>query len=175
MLVKTKNNNQLLAYRGPFCIDILAIFGNYIKQIFGSYPKTCNRLYKLFFELTQNVAKYSAETGPINHCRFNGVGSFSIEENGEFVILSTSNLIKNKDSATLLKYCTDINSMNKNDLRKFKVETRKQTVDSKDIGAHIGIIQVGILTYNNIDFEIERINDLHSIFTICVILNKNSQ
>ncbi len=174
MLTKV-NNNPILAYHGPFCLDILTNFGNCIKQLFIEYPLTSIRLYKLFFELTQNVAKYSAEIGPIKNCRFSGVGSFRIEENDQSVILTTSNLIKNEDSATLFKYCTDINAMDKNDLRKFKIETRKHTPDSKDIGAHIGIIQVGILTYNNIEFDIERINDIHSTFTICAILNKNIQ
>jgi hypothetical protein len=172
MIINTKNRNPILAYKGPFCIDILSSFGNYIKQLFNSSPQTCNRLYKLFFELTQNVAKYSAETLPIKNCRFSGIGTFTIEETEASIILTTSNLIKNSHSLTLIKYCTDINSMNRNELRKFKIETRRITPDSNDIGAHIGIIQVGILTYNNIDFEIEKIDQDHSLFTICATINK---
>ena len=62
--------------------------------------------------------------------------------------------------------------MDKEGLLKFRSEKRKQTPTSIDIGAHIGIIQVGLLTRNKIQFEIQPLNDEHSIFCIWVVLSK---
>jgi hypothetical protein len=172
MILNPENTNILLAYRGPFCIDILSNLGNYIKWIFEDQPTTGKKLYKLFFELSQNVAKYSAESIPVSHCRFSGVGSFSLEEVGEKVILSTSNLIRNEDGPVLIEYCSEINSMDKTHLRKYKNEKRKQLPDSRDMGAHLGIIQIGLLTFNNINFNIEKINEEHALFNIYVTIIK---
>jgi hypothetical protein len=171
-VAKEKNTTTLISYHGPFCIDILSNFGNIIKQFLLDYPTTANRIYKLFFELTQNVAKYSIEKSSITSCRFTGVGKLSLEQENDKFILRTSNLINKKDGAVLEEYCSEINTMGKEDLLKYRSEKRKLTPTSIDIGAHIGIIQVGLLTKNKVQFEILPLNDEHSVFTIWVVLSK---
>jgi hypothetical protein len=172
MIANAENSNTLLAYKGPFCIDILSNLGNYIKSSFGSQSELANRLYKVFFELTQNVAKYSVENKPIQNCRHTGVGSFTLCENGKLLHLITSNLIHSKDGPVLNKYCADINSMNENELKEFRTKTRKKGLGEKDLGAHIGIIQIGLISSNKLDFEIEPFNDSYSKFTICATITK---
>ncbi len=172
MILNTANNNLLLEYKGPFCIDILSNLGTYIKHTFGLQSQTGNRLYKVFFELTQNVAKYSVETRPVDNCKHSGVGSFSLLENGKLLILTTSNLINNKDGPILQKYCSNINSMSLDELREFRTKTRNKSLGEKDLGAHIGIIQIGLLSLNKLDFEIKTISDSHSVFTICASITK---
>jgi hypothetical protein len=172
MLLDTTNDKLLLAYKGPFCIDILSTFGNYIRQIFNLQKPTATRLYKVFFELTQNVSKYSVISKQINYCKFAGVGSFSLKENEGQIILSTSNLINTKDGPVLERYCSEINTMSKDKLRKYRSETRKLIPTSKDTGAHIGIIQIGLLSRNKLDFDVIAHNDKLSVFTICAYITK---
>jgi hypothetical protein len=166
MNLNLNKSDVKLAYKGPFYIDILSDLGSYLRQMYVSSPLTCNRLYKLFFELTQNVAKYSAETSELNNYRFSGIGSFHIEDNGEFVTIKTSNLINNEDGPVLKKYCTEINHLTKDELRLYRSEKRKPQPKAKDTGAFIGIIQIGIITQNKIECVIETITEKHSIFTI---------
>jgi hypothetical protein len=172
MIFSSENNNLLLSYKGPFCIDILSNLGTYIKHTFGYQSQTGNRLYKIFFELTQNVAKYSVEVIAIANCKHSGVGSFTLQENGKFLLLTTSNLINNKDGPVLNNYCSDINAMSLDNLRKFRAITRKKSLGEKDIGAHIGIIQIGLLSLNKLEFEIKNISDAHSMFSICASITK---
>jgi hypothetical protein len=172
MILNTANNNLLLAYKGPFCIDVLSNLGSYIKHTFGYQSRIGNKLYKIFFELTQNVAKYSVEVKPIVNCKHSGVGSFSLLENGKLWIMSTSNLIYSKDGPVLKKYCSDINTMSIEELRDFRKKTREKSLGEKDIGAHIGIIQIGLLSLNKLEFEINSVSDIHSIFTICASITK---
>jgi len=172
MILNTTNNKLLLAYKGPFFIDILTCFGGYIKKMFGHQSQTGYKLYKVFFELTQNVAKYSVETSPVDDYKYSGVGSFNLEENDDLLILSTTNLIFRKDGFVLQKYCDEINSLNKSELREIRGETRKQSLDEKDTGAHIGIIQIGLLSLHRLDFEIQEFNDEYSIFKICTTITK---
>jgi hypothetical protein len=172
MIINALNNNLLLAYKGPFYIDILSNLGTYIKHTFGYHSQTGNRLYKIFFELTQNVAKYSVEVIPVANCRHSGVGSFTMQENGKLLLLTTSNLINSKDGPVLKKYCSDINAMSLDDLKEFRTKTRKKSLGEKDLGAHIGIIQIGLLSMNKLDFEIKTISDVYSTFTICAAVTK---
>ena len=172
MLLNINNTGVKLAYKGPFYIDILSDLGGYLRQMYGSQPTTCNRLYKLFFELTQNVAKYSAESSDLNNYKYSGIGSFHIEDDGVSVTVKTSNLIKNEDGPVLHKYCNEINQLSKDELRTYRGEKRKPQPTAKDTGAYIGIIQIGIITQNNIECVIETVSDKHSIFTIGAKVNK---
>jgi hypothetical protein len=172
MNLNTSDTNLLLAYKGPFLIDILSNLGNYIKQMFVSESQIGNKLYKVFFELTQNVAKYSAEKKPYANSIYSGIGSFSLEENKETLNLKTSNLIKSSDGPVLQRYCDEINKMDRNQLRDYRSEKRKQIIDIKDTGAHIGIIQIGLLSLNRVELDIKSINESYSIFTICATINK---
>ena len=62
--------------------------------------------------------------------------------------------------------------MDKEGLLKYRSEKRKLTPTSIDVGAHIGIIQVGLLTRNKIQFEVQPLNEEHSVFSIWVVLSK---
>jgi len=173
MNLNTSDTNLLLAYKGPFLIDILSNLGNYIRQMYGSDSQIGNKLYKVFFELTQNVAKYSAEKKPFNNSVYSGIGSLSLEDNDEALILKTSNLIRSIDGPVLQRYCDEINNMNRNQLRDYRSEKRKQIIDIRDTGAHIGIVQIGLLSLNILDLDIKSINETYSLFTICAIINKD--
>ena len=166
MNLNVTNPNIRLVYKGPFYIDILSSLGSYIRHMFTNQPHTSNRLYKLFFELTQNVAKYSAETSNLHNYKYSGVGSFSLEEIDGQIVISTSNLIRNEDGTKLQDYCNEINFMDKSDLRKFRSEKRKPQPQALDTGAHIGIIQIGILTHNQIDFSISSYDETFSVFSL---------
>jgi hypothetical protein len=173
MNLNTTDTNLLLAYKGPFLIDILSNLGNYIKQMFGNESQIGTKLYKVFFELTQNVAKYSAEKKPINNSLYYGIGSLSLEENNDALILKTSNLIRSSDGPILQRYCDEINQMNKNQLRDYRSEKRKQIIDIRDTGAHIGIIQIGLLSLNKLELDINAIDETFSVYTISATINKD--
>jgi hypothetical protein len=172
MVLNTNNSSIKLAYKGPFYIDILSNLGGYLKKMYISHPLTSNRLYKLFFELTQNVAKYSAETSELYNYKYSGIGSFQIEDDGPAIMVKTCNLIKSEDGPILKKYCIEINNMTKDELREYRSKKRKNQPKAADTGAFIGIIQIGIITQNNIECIIEAVSDEHSIFTIGAKVNK---
>jgi hypothetical protein len=172
MQLETENKTQLVEYKGPFCIDILTSLGNIIKQLLHDYPKSSIRLYKLFFELAQNVAKYSIEKSNLINYKYTGIGHFTLDDLGDKFLLKTSNLIANADGPILQKYCNEINEMDKDGLLRYRSEKRKQKPKASDLGAHIGIIQIGLLTHAKIKFEISNYNNEQSIFTIWVIITK---
>lgn len=161
-----------LAYKGPFYIDILSELGCYLRQMYKYKPLTSNRLYKIFFELTQNVAKYSIESSNIfQHYKYGGIGYFSLVEEARVVKISTTNLIKSEDGPILEGYCSEINSMNKEKLRHYRNIKRRVNPEPKDTGAYIGIIQIGIITNNKIEYTINPLTDKLSLFTLTATVN----
>ncbi len=156
-----------LAYKGPFYIDVLSGMAGHLRQMYRLKPITCNRLYKIFFELTQNVAKYSAEMCNLyQHYKYGGIGSFTIEEKNNAIRISTTNMIRAEDASTLMRYCTEINTMSVEALREYRSLKRRPQPGPEDSGAYIGIIQIGIITKNKIEWDIVPLGERFALFTI---------
>ncbi|MCX7985437.1 MAG: SiaB family protein kinase [Bacteroidales bacterium] len=167
MALSINDSSIKLAYKGPFYIDVLSGMAGHLRQMYKLKPITCNRLYKIFFELTQNVAKYSAEMCNLyQHYKYGGIGSFTVEENNNAIRISTTNVIKIEDAPILVKYCNEINSMSVEALREYRSLKRRPQPDPGDSGAYIGIIQIGIITKNKIEWVIEPLSERFSLFTI---------
>jgi len=139
----------------------------HLRQMYKRKPVTCNRLYKIFFELTQNVAKYSAEMCQLyQHYKYGGIGSFTIEEKNNTIQVSTTNMIRAEDAPVLVSYCNEINSMSLDALREYRSRKRRPEPGPADSGAYIGIIQIGIITRNKVEYTIEPLSERFSLFTI---------
>jgi len=171
MSISNYQTEKVLSFHGPLTINLLSFIGNYLKSVINSDQVLSSRLYKIFIELTQNVSYYSAEVKEVERGIKSGIGWFILNEYDEHFVFTTGNLIKREDGFKLTKNCSEINSLNEEDLRKLKRKTRGEA-KIRDIGAHIGLIQTGLLSGNTLEFKISDINSRHSYFTISVRLNK---
>jgi hypothetical protein len=150
----------------------LSFFGNYIKLLINqeSY-QTINKLFKIFIELTQNISYYSAESKEVGDGNSVGVGEFSLKDYEDHFLFTTGNLVQHNDGKKLINHCNEINALNLEELRILKREKRKQSTVI-DVGAHIGLIQVGLLSSNKYDFTISEIDKEFSYFNLSVRINK---
>ena len=171
MMLHALEKEIILAYKGPFTINILSNFASYLKEIFKDTEAYQSKIYKIFFEMTQNVAYYSAERRYVETFQSTGIGSLMIEEYPDFFIMNTTNIINQSDQHILEKYCEQVNELDNNDLRKLKAERRKEH-DIKDTGAHVGIIQVCIISGNKVDFHIVNVDPFHALFSLSSKINK---
>ncbi len=171
--MNNKNNQEkkILSFHGPLTISLLSFVGNYLKLLINTDQVIASRLYKIFIELTQNVSYYSAEVKEIEKGIKSGVGWFLLNEYDKYFIFTTGNLIIKDDGFKLTRNCNEINSLNEEALRILKRKTRGEA-KIRDIGAHIGLIQTGLLSGHPLDFKISEINSKHSYFTISVKLDK---
>jgi hypothetical protein len=171
MSISFYQKEKVLSFHGPLTINLLSFIGNYLKSIVNTDQVLSSRLYKIFIELTQNVSYYSAEIKEVERGIKSGIGWFLLNEYDGYFIFTTGNLIKKEDGFKLTRNCTEINSLDEEALRILKRKTRGEA-KIRDIGAHIGLIQTGLLSGNSLDFKISEINNKHSYFTISVRLNK---
>lgn len=170
MNAQPEHTEILIAYKGPFEMHILSDFANYIHTL-SDKMNIQSRLFRVYIEMVQNVALYSVDRAYINKTDV-GVGSLELEEYFDFFKVTTTNLIKKENEFNLRQYCDQIKSMNDQELRKIKSSIRKNR-SSTDSGAHIGLVQVGILSSNNLYYDILSNSNQLSWFKLSVKIQKD--
>jgi hypothetical protein len=171
MINKNLIRNNVLSYHGPINIDLVSFMSNYIKQHLPATNPVISKVYKVLIELMQNVSYYSAYQFNSMRSFGSGVGWFSIDEYELYFTIKTGNKILSEHGPLLVKHSQEINRLSEEELRDLKRKTRSQA-SVRDIGAHIGLIQTGLITGNEIDLKIEPYDAKHSYFTITAIVNK---
>lgn len=168
----TNFSNTIIHYHGPINIDLVSFFSSYLKRYVTADTVVIGRLYKVLIELIQNVSYYSADQFDNNRSFGSGIGWFRISEEEKNFTITTGNKIFKKHGPILQQNSEEINSLDEENLRELKRKTRSQA-KIRDIGAHIGLIQTGLLTGNSLDLEIQPIDDTYSFFIITATVNKN--
>ena len=163
--------NNVICYHGPINIELISFTSKYMKQYMQEDANILGRVYKVFIELTQNVSYYSAQQHSKARSFGSGIGWFRIDENEDCYTIRTGNQIHKEHGPILIKNSIEINSLEEEALRALKRKTRRQS-NLRDIGAHIGLIQTGLITGNHIEITINDIDDKHSFFTISAKVNK---
>lgn len=168
-------NQSLIAYEGPFFIDLLTIFGNYLKIMTENNTLIQKKLFKIYVELSQNVAYYAEEYINVeNESKKVGIGELRITEESDQYQLMTKNLVKIRDAKVLSQRCDIINNSALDDLKGLKRELRKNS-ESNKLGARIGLVQARLISNNPLDFDFIEKNRYYSYFKLMVKFDKNEQ
>ncbi|MBN1598184.1 MAG: SiaB family protein kinase [Bacteroidales bacterium] len=171
MFTEENLKNNVIFYYGPINIDMVSFMSNYIKQHVNASVAVLNKIYKVFIELTQNVSYYSANQYSDKRSFGSGVGWFKIDNFDDFFLIMTGNLIYKEHRPILQRNGEEINSLEEEELRDLKRKTRGLAA-IKDIGAHIGLIQTGLITGNPLELSFSQGDSNHLIFTITAKVNK---
>jgi hypothetical protein len=171
-MVHIENSEEnIICYHGPIDIDLVSFASNYARRHIMANGFIVGKIYKVFIELAQNVSYYSAKQHSDLRNFGSGIGWFRIDEHKDCYTISTGNIIHKEHSSILEQNCSEINSLNEEELRDLKRITRSQA-GKRDIGAHIGLIQMGLLTGNPLDIKIKPKDNKYSFFTITTKVNK---
>ena len=149
----------------------MGLIGNHIRGLISMNPQASKKVFKVFIELAQNIAQYSAEKNIIGDYIGAGVGSLVIVEYPDYFQIVTGNVIKNENLGPVIDKCELINTLDKEGLRKLKRKQLKQN-DATRSGADIGLIQLAITSDNPLDIEVRPIDKKFSFFTIRVKINR---
>lgn len=162
---------EKISFQGPFFIEILSILGLQIKRNCQQFKSARSKLFKLFIELSQNVAHYSEDRFNLHNQQSIGIGKLSLIETQETFAFSTQNLVSNSDAIILYERCKLLNQSSEEELRELKREMR-QLEPSIKYGARIGLIQAVLLSNNPLKFSIKKISKQHSLFSITITIDK---
>lgn len=158
------NKKIVFSYEGPFNMRIISSLGKYLAEYLDASFETRMSLYRVFIEISQNVALYSEDRVKQELENTVGVGKVIIETDGKSYYCSTNNRIRPEHVDILVNYCQQINEATTNDLIKLKEKLRRES-SIKDNGAHIGLISIRLFSKNILDVSITRENN-NTYFTI---------
>ncbi|HAN79763.1 MAG TPA: hypothetical protein DCQ31_19380 [Bacteroidales bacterium] len=168
---KLLNQNILISYTGSFDNQILAVIAKNIEFVLQGNPKVSKKIFKIFFELAQNISYYSDELiyGPNN--MKSGEGTLVIKETDKGYLFITGNLVKNEKAGTLIEKIKKINELNRDALREFKRAERNRPRGEQG-GANIGLIQVALTSENELLYKVVPFDDERSFYIIGALISK---
>ena len=164
-------NNSKTSYYGPINDSTFIFIEKKIKKIKKEYPKTGKRLSKIFIELFQNILLYSFDKYIFSEQKEIGCGAIVITETENNFKITTSNLTQTKQIDFVTTECEHINSLNRNDLRKLKIEKRKSASFLND-NAGIGLIQILLNSYNPINFDVQSLSNELGFLSLTATVQK---
>jgi len=169
-----KQDNIQMCYSGPFDSLILSVLANNIENNTNANQIVVKKLYKIFIELTQNVALYSYER--IKYETNNtsvGFGSVMVRESDDYLVIIVGNITSKQDIEPIIERCNTINSLTHEDLREYKRKQRKAPNNKLGSG-NIGLIQVALIAENALDFKTVNLNEDEYFYLVSVKINKIS-
>jgi hypothetical protein len=153
MYPNTDNKNDYMSYHGPFSMPIISALGKYLTDNLQAPEIVKMRLYKVFIELTQNVALYSSNRIWSDDYESIGIGSLEVFNHENCIQCTTFNQVLPEHGIILEKNCNQINQLNESGLKREKEKLRKEA-SMHDTGAHIGLISMKLISRNPLDFKI---------------------
>jgi len=174
MTVSQNYENQYLLYDGPFSIEIISTLAKSLQENIIATDYVKKKLYRVFIELTQNVALYSFDKVLLATGASIGKGKTIVQITNDTIICTTTNKILKEHSDILINNCLNINKSNPDDLREEKKTLRKMST-IKDTRAHIGLIMVSIYSGNDLNYEVINENTTGSTyFKISATIHKKT-
>jgi hypothetical protein len=163
-----EKEDVMFCYRGAITQNIIKTIGNSLKHDLEykeeSTTVTMN-LFSVFVEQMQNVVNYSAK-----NCEHTdepvGLVMIGVEEGTYFI--TCGNPIKNSDIERINSNIQKLQSMSKEELRKYYKQKMKEGPDDFSSGAGLGLIEMARRASNPIEYEIKEIDDTISYFSITV-------
>ncbi len=164
------HQNIILTFKGTISQEVLADVGVNLRAKLGSFH-IGKRIFAIFVELAQNIYHHSAQKEfSVIKGRPSGVGMLVIQEEREYFILYSGNLIENYKVEGLRERCEFINQMTSDELRNYYVQQRKRPTGG--VGANIGLIDMARRSKNPLQYNIESVDDDTSFFSLSITVDK---
>lgn len=167
----------ILSFKGVVSQDLLSRLAASLRSKSLSHdPHIGRKVFGIFIELAQNVTLHSSEKSySIKEGEPIGVGFLLVGESDDHYLISSSNKIENKHVETVLERSAYINSLDKEGLKEFYKEQRRQPQRENKPGANIGLIDMVKRSGNPISVHAYPFDDKDSILTVSVRLDKHEK
>lgn len=170
-LINTMNANSVsVSYTGPFDGQVLSVLAKNIEYSLSDSPSVNKKMFKIFLELAQNIAYYSAEQEINRRGEEAGVGTLTIQEYDSHYVFSTGNMVTEKQAEHITGKCDKINTLGRDGLRDYKRKMRKLPAGAKG-GGNIGLIQVALTAGSPVDYKMIPVGE-HIFYIVAVKINK---
>ena len=170
MLIKS-----ILSYRGPLyfsTIDwLLSEFKVAVQEHDISF-KTYKKMISVMIEALENVTKYTdqllcSDKLPKHYCP-----SCQISCNDTFIVIETSNPVKNQEVKPLRSKIDMVNSHDNHALKELYKSTITDGKFSSKGGAGLGFIEMAKTTGSKLEYDFESLSKDYTLYTLRVSMSK---
>ncbi len=174
ILEELKADVFAMSYLGAIDRNLLALMAKNVEEkAADTTPTATKKLFKVFIELAQNIALYSAEKAVGQDSALSGQGIIILKEFSNYFQIFTGNLAHKDDVLALQDKIDKINSMSHEELREYKRTMRKRR-DTDAGRGNIGLIQVALVSGNPIHYKILQVDNDKYFAIISSRIDKNA-
>jgi hypothetical protein len=164
-----KETDTMMVYKGDFAkssiLPILKIFEDSIQNVDGNI-NIKKRVYIIMVELLENISDHAIEYS--DEYKDLKEGIFILGKKDNMYLISTGNKVKNEKVPSIKAYIESLNQLSYAELRKLYVNNLKKTKETDSDFDGLGLIDIVSESSDNIDFNFEKLNDMHTFFSISV-------
>ena len=165
--------NILFSISGIFNQDKIIYMLSLLEKRLQSQTSSKNKIFNIIVELLQNIVNHADDY--IEHKAQGHHGVFYIAEQGNNLIITTGNYIKNEKINKVKDFLHKINSLSIKELNeKHRNILKKFKSNQKYNQAGLGLINLRLKSRDKINFYFEKVDDKFSFFSIEVKLKKDS-
>jgi len=174
-----QKDNIVLFLNGFFDQNMLVSYIELIKEKLTENYIRLDAIKKILFiiiEFSQNIMRYSMERLNKKSEKVKvGKGIVIISETKGSIVLTASNVIKNRNIRFLKQLCDTINTTDKMGLKQFYKNNLNNNYNKNRYNANIGLIHIVRKTEYPLVYFINKINDENSLFTVSVTVDKGEK
>jgi hypothetical protein len=159
----------LISFNGPFTHSIIEEIGNAVKHYLEGEQLgrgAITDVFAVYVEQTQNVRNYLALRRFEGERRNSAIVVISSAD-GAYVV-SSGNTILKEDSVALAARIEEINSLDKDGLKKMYRERLRCARDPGVTGAGIGLIDIARRAQGKLEYSLRQIDSQYDFFSLAV-------
>jgi hypothetical protein len=170
---KTMKNHQIsLIYEGHVTHDIVKAFSSLTEANLerdSEDSSTNKKVFHVLVECLQNISKHSDSVDETE-----GRGVFVVSKSDNKYMLTTGNMVENDKIEGLKRMLDEINSLDKDGLKKlYKTQLKDGSISDKG-GAGLGFISIAKRTGEKLDYSFQAIDEKNSFFILHSSVNRNT-
>lgn len=170
-----KRDGIIFCFSGPISQSIVEGIGETLKQkmeLEEAGLSTTQKVFGIFVEQMQNILNYSVERVTAESARDNEMrmGVLVVGQEGGHFYVYCGNRVERERIGFLTERLTELNTLDKDQLKNLYRERRKNPVAEGSKGAGLGLIDMARKASRPIEFEFTPIDGDHSFFAIKVTI-----
>ncbi|MCF8107707.1 MAG: SiaB family protein kinase [Desulfohalobiaceae bacterium] len=152
-----KEKGIVFSFTGPVSQSLLEGIGETLRQkmtLEETSTTVTHKVFSIFVELMQNVINYSAEKGSGEYEQDLSFGIMIIGKQDAHFYIQCGNYITEDQEGPLTEKLRTIQSMNKDELKKYYKEQRRKETPDASKGAGLGFIEMARKATRPLSFEV---------------------
>jgi hypothetical protein len=174
--LKTALDQQgiFFCFGGPMSQELMVGIGDTLRnkmKLDEANSSTIVKVFSMFVEQSQNIIHYSVEKTPVDEDKAElSSGIIGVGYNSGHYYVLCGNRVNNESVASLYEQLTKLQSMSKDELKRYYKEKRRKGSRPESKGAGLGFIELARKSVKPIEFNVKKIDDQFSFFSLKTVI-----